>query len=132
MKCNSCQSIIPDNSTTCPVCGADTAKDFFNDVKQLGRSRRDVLLLLLYISWGLFGNIIFFLINQLVFRRTVPLGARQIGALMSAVNIMVASIDVVFIIVLLILLKSRQAKGFFIAFLVIRVLIFVLNTMSSR
>ena len=132
MKCNNCQSIIPDNSSTCPVCGADTGNDLLSDVKQISHNKRDVLLLLLYISWGLLASIIFFLINQLLFHRTIALPARQVSVLLSTANLVVTSINVVFMIVLLVLLKSRRAKGFFIAFLVIHVLIFVINTMSDR
>lgn len=95
------------------------------------QNNKDVLLLGIYISWQFFGNILFLVLNKIVIRHMMETSrSARIGPMLYMIDLAVSLIDFLFLVVILSMLRSRLGKRLFIAFLLIRIALFILNKLT--
>jgi hypothetical protein len=112
------------NSDVCEQCGAEIRKDLFVIDN---RFERDILMLLIYISWIFLNAVWFSAVDKFIIRGIVKEDPMKIGSFMSTYDLVISGIDLLLIVVILSLLKNNLTKRFFIVFLVVRIVLFAIG-----
>jgi hypothetical protein len=125
MRCNRCRSVPNNEVNICEGCGAEIQKELFVIADQ---SRKDILILVLYITWIFVTSILYNVTSKFVIPNMMKnsIGV-NIELFMSKIDLIVSGIDFLLIIVVLSLLSNNLAKFFFIMFMLIRIALFIIG-----
>ncbi|MFL9485565.1 hypothetical protein ACI6Q2_22480 [Chitinophagaceae bacterium LWZ2-11] len=94
-------------------------------------NNKDLLLSLIYIAWLFLITLGYFFTNKFILAVMMAKGeSAKIRLFMATFDFIISIVDILFIFILMLVLKSRLAKVFFIVFFIVKIILFILGRVN--